>query len=49
MLAVNPETRITVQEALRHEWFVIVKSNTQPKINLEVFSSIKRNKAKSKL
>ncbi|CAG9324815.1 unnamed protein product [Blepharisma stoltei] len=49
MFTKNPNNRITISEALRHDWFTIVKSNAEPKISLEIFSSIKRNKAKSKL
>lgn len=48
MLVVNPAKRITIQEALRHDWFILINKNT-PKISLEIFKSIKRNKAKSKL
>ncbi|CAG9327340.1 unnamed protein product [Blepharisma stoltei] len=49
MLIVNPDYRISLQDALSHEWFVNNLSNSHQEIKLEVFKSIKRYRAPSKL
>lgn len=49
MLQVDPENRITIREALQHEWFSKTQNNEHQHIKLEIFKSIKKYRAKSKL
>ncbi|CAG9320531.1 unnamed protein product [Blepharisma stoltei] len=49
MLVVPPPDRITINQALRHEWFTMVKDNCQIKIDGNIFDSLKKHKARGKL
>ncbi|CAG9316029.1 unnamed protein product [Blepharisma stoltei] len=49
MFVLNPELRITISQALKHEWLNSFSADMSARINLEVFNSIKSFKTPSKL
>mmetsp|Transcript_8343 Transcript_8343/g.8245 ORF Transcript_8343/g.8245 Transcript_8343/m.8245 type:complete len:98 (-) Transcript_8343:649-942(-) len=49
MLTVNPEARISISNALKHEWFTSYSLDQQTGIKIELFNSIKTFKRQSKL
>ncbi|CAG9319489.1 unnamed protein product [Blepharisma stoltei] len=50
MLVLNPQHRISVKNAINHHWFIYLGQHNQSQhIKLEIFNSIKRFKAPSKL